>query len=58
MNKVSNNFKDGQGDSINNDLSSWTFEDNVPNNFDKHVSRSVPGYNEDMNLLLSIVIFL
>ena len=26
---------------IKNDLSSWSFEDNVPANFDKHVSRSV-----------------
>ena len=38
MDKISNNFSEGQGDLINNDLSSWTFEDNVPTNFDKHVS--------------------
>ena len=51
MDKISNNFSEGQGDFINNDLSSWSFEDNVPTNFDKHVSRSVPGYQEGHELI-------
>ena len=38
------NNDSGQGDSIKNELSSWSFDNEVPENFDKHVSRSVPNY--------------
>ena len=41
----------GQGDSINNMLSSWSFDNEVPDNFDKHVSRSVPNYNDGHQLI-------
>jgi len=51
MNKINNTLSEGQGDFIKNDLSSWSFEDNVPDNFDKHVSRSVPGYKEGHELI-------
>ena len=51
MNKINNTLSEGQGDFIKNDLSSWSFEDNVPANFDKHVSRSVPGYREGHELI-------
>tara|TARA_B100001027_G_scaffold212465_1_gene181877 strand:- start:263 stop:1003 length:741 start_codon:yes stop_codon:yes gene_type:complete len=41
----------GQGDSINNNLSSWSFDSNVPENFDAHVSKSVPGYKDGHDLI-------
>jgi len=41
----------GQGDLINNKLSSWSFDNEVPENFDKHVSRSVPNYNDGHQLI-------
>jgi len=41
----------GQGDSINNKLSSWSFDKKVPENFDKHVSRSVPNYDDGHQLI-------
>ena len=43
----------GQGDLIKNNLSSWNFDNDVPPNFDKHVSRSVPNY-EDGHKLINI----
>ena len=51
MSSVNNNFNEGQGDFIKNDLSSWSFDENVPENFDKHVCRSVPGYKEGHELI-------
>ena len=41
----------GQGDSIDNKLSSWGFDKKVPANFDKHVSRSVPNYSDGHQLI-------
>ena len=45
------NSESGQGDSIDNKLSSWSFDKEVPANFDKHVSRSVPNYNDGHQLI-------
>ena len=51
MNNNSNNKNIGQGDYINKDLASWSFDSNVPKNFDKHVAKSVPGYLDGHNLI-------
>ena len=51
MNKNNKLNTKGQGDFINNDLSSWNFDNNVPDNFDQHVNRSVPGYKEGHEII-------
>ncbi len=51
MDKGNNSKIEGQGDFINNDLSSWNFDNTVPDNFDKHISRSVPGYKEGHEII-------
>ena len=45
------NIDQGLGDSIKNDLSSWSFDKKVPENFDRHVSRSVPNYDDGHQLI-------
>lgn len=51
MNNNSNKKNIGQGDYINKDLASWSFDSNVPKNFDNHVTKSVPGYLDGHNLI-------
>ena len=51
MNKINKTSDEGQGDFINNDLSSWNFDNNIPENFDQHVNRSVPGYKEGHEII-------
>ena len=51
MDKENNSKIEGQGDFINNDLSSWNFDNSVPDNFDNHISRSVPGYKEGHEII-------
>lgn len=42
------------GDDIFSARSSWTFEGDVPENFDKHVQRSVPFYHEGHRLICRV----
>ena len=42
------------GDNINATRASWSFHGETALNFDDHVSRSVPGYNEGHEIILSL----
>lgn len=39
------------GDNINTNNANWSFSGNVPKNFDNHVGKSVPMYNEGHDLV-------
>lgn len=41
------------GDNIQTNVSSWSFSGDTPKMFDKHISRSVPGYEEGQSLIAS-----
>ena len=42
------------GDKINADRASWEFSGKTASNFDNHVSRSVPGYNDGHEIIASL----
>ncbi len=42
------------GDGIVAQKSSWRFDGNVPERFDRHVSRSIPGYDQGHGLVVEI----
>ena len=46
-------LKKNAGDNIKTELSSWDFSGKTPLNFDKHISRSVPGYEDGQDLIAS-----
>tara|TARA_Y100000589_G_scaffold90387_1_gene84975 strand:+ start:1995 stop:2729 length:735 start_codon:yes stop_codon:yes gene_type:complete len=48
------NNKQYVGDYINSKRASWTFKGNVASSFEKHVSKSVPGYEEGHQIISSL----
>ncbi len=50
--KLVKKFDAGEGINVKN--ASWTFGENTPKNFSKHVKRSVPFYDEGHELVLQI----
>ena len=49
-----NNNLDTVGDKIKADRASWEFSGKTALNFDNHVSRSVPGYNDGHEIIASL----
>ena len=45
---------EGVGDSINAKNAKWSFDGEVVNYFENHISRSVPFYKEGHDLILEI----
>ena len=45
------------GDNINKNISDWSFKGDVFKNFDTHINKSVPLYNETHDLYLKITDF-
>ena len=48
------NNQESVGDEIRVSRASWSFEGNIASNFDDHVSKSVPGYQEGHEIILSL----
>lgn len=43
------------GDGIVSERSSWRFDGTVPERFDQHVSRSIPGYHNGHDLVIEVI---
>lgn len=56
MNSVKKKSK-SSGDNINKNLSDWSFKGDVFQNFDTHINKSVPLYNETHDLYLKLTDF-